>query len=106
MDTVKTAYAEKGACDKVLDKMERSKEPHRKELVTPLVDALDFLGKVRKVTSKFNQFRKDLLKARLPKKICQLTTNMPGNSTFNFEYDLNERIIEINSTNNTVTQTF
>ena len=44
MHTVNTACTVTGVCDKVLDKMEKLKKPHRKDLVIPLVDALSFLG--------------------------------------------------------------
>lgn len=71
--------------------------------MTPLVDALAFLGKV---ISELNQFRKDLLKSRLPEKMSQLATNVPGDSTFLFGNGHTNYISEINSPNNSLAQTF
>lgn len=81
-------------CGKVFVKMEKLIEFHSKELMTPLVDTLTFLGKV---ISELNQFRKNLLKSRLSEKMGQLATNVPVDSTFLFENGLNNYISEINS---------
>ena len=93
----------KCACGKVFDKMGKLEESQSKELIALLVDALAFL---RKVTLELNQFKKDLLKSRLTDKMRQLATNVPGDSTFFFGDDLAKRISEINSSNNSLAQTF
>ena len=52
-----------------------------KEIVTPLIDSLTFLGLV---SSDLNQFRRDCLKSRLPEKMKRLAKNVPTKSEWLF----------------------
>ena len=63
--TVKAAYAVIEACDKILNKMSKMKQEQSKELLSPLIHGLAFLGK--SITD-MNQFRRNNLKPTLPEK--------------------------------------
>ena len=71
-----------------------------KEIVTPLVDSLAFLGLD---SLELNQFRGDYLKSRLAEKMKPLATNVPAKSEWLFGDDLNKRINTISSTNTALT---
>ena len=64
----------KEACDKILDKVGKMKQDQSKELVSPLIDGLTFLGKV---ITDMNQFRRNNLKSRLPEKLKHLAACSP-----------------------------
>ena len=81
---------------KWLSRLGKYKQDLSKELLTPLVDSLAFIGKATKDT---NQLRRDILKSRLPAKMKQLTKNVPAESELLFGDDLNKRISQINNTN-------
>ena len=68
-----------------------------KELLTPLKDALAFLGQA---ASNANQFRGDISRPRLSGRMRQLAKNVPLGSEILFGDDLNKRITQINNTNN------
>ena len=93
---VSAAYAVVEACEKVVSRLGKYKQDLSKELLTPLVDSLAFIGKATKDT---NQLRRDILKSRLPAKMKQLTKNVPAESELLFGDDLNKRISQINNTN-------
>ena len=84
------------ACEKVVSRLGKYKQDLSKELLTPLVDSLAFIGKATKDT---NKLRKDILKSKLPAKMKQLTKNVPAESELLFGDDLNKRISQINNTN-------
>ena len=86
---VSAAYAVIEACEKVVSRMGKYKEDLSKEMITPLVHSLDFIGKATKDT---NQLRRDILKSKLPAKMKQLTKNVPVESELLFGDDLNKRI--------------
>ena len=90
-------------CDKTLNKMGKMKQDQSKELVFPLIDGLDFLGKA---ITDMNQFRRNNLKPRLPEKLKPLTDNVPSESQWLFGDDLSKRISGINNMNSTLTQCF
>ena len=69
---VSAAYAVIEACEKVVSRLGKYKQDLSKELLTPLVDSLTFIGKATKDT---NQLR-DILKSRLPAKMKQITKNV------------------------------
>ena len=98
---VSAAYAVIEACDKVVSRMGKYKQDLSKELLTPLVDSLAFIGKATKDP---NQLRRDILKSRLPAKMKQLTRNVPAESELFFEDDLNKRIIQINNNNSALSK--
>ena len=76
MHSVKTVYAITEACDRVMDS--KLKSALCKEILTPLIDSLAFLGLV---SPELNQFRRrDNLKSRLPKKIEPLAKNVATKS--------------------------
>ena len=76
MHSVKAAYAITEACDRVMDS--KLKSALCKEILTPLIDSLAFLGLV---SPELNQFRRrDNLKSRLPKKIEPLAKNVATKS--------------------------
>ena len=76
MHSVKTVYAITEACDRVMDS--KLKSALCKEILTPLIDSLAFLGLV---SPELNQFRRrDDLKSRLPKKIEPLAKNVATKS--------------------------
>ena len=70
MHSVKAAYAITEAFDRVMDS--KLKSALCKEIVTPLINSLAFLGLV---SSELNQFRRDYLKSRLPEKMKPLAKN-------------------------------
>ena len=76
--------------------MGKYKQDLSKELLTPPVDSLAFIGKA--IEDK-NQLRRDILKSRLSAKMKQLTGNVPAKSELIFGDDLNKRISQINNTN-------
>ena len=63
---VSAAYAVTEPCEKVVSRMDKYKQDLSKELLTPLVDSLGFIGKA---TTDTNQLRRDILKSRLPSKM-------------------------------------
>ena len=67
--SAKAAYAVAEACGKILEKMSKMKRNQSKELVSPLVDGLAFL---EKALTDMNQFCRNNLKSRLPKKVENL----------------------------------
>lgn len=73
MPSVKTDYAITEACARVMDT--RLKSALCKEIVTPLIDSLAFLGLD---SSESHQFRKDYLKRTLPEKKKPMTKNVPA----------------------------
>ena len=101
--TVKAAYAVTEACDKILNKMGKMKQELSKELVSPLIDGLAFLGKA---ITDMNQFRRNNLKPRLPEKLKPLADNVPSESQWLFGDDLSKRISQINNMNSALTQSF
>ena len=75
---VSPAFAAIEACEKVVSRMGKYKQDLRKEMLTPPVDSLYFIGKAAKDT---NQLKTDILKSRLPPaKMKQLTKNVPAES--------------------------
>ena len=68
-----------------------------KELLTPLIDALAFLGQA---ASETNHFRRDIIRSRLPGRVRQLAKNVPNGLELLFGLDHNKRITQINKTNN------
>ena len=72
--SVKATYAVTEACDKILYNMGKMKQDQSKELVSPLIDGLAFLGKVITDT---NQFRRNNLKSRLLEKLKHLAVCSP-----------------------------
>ena len=101
--SVKAAYAVTEACDKILNKMGKMKQDQSKELVSPLIDGLAFLG--RAITD-MNQFRRNNLKPRLPEKLKPLADNVPIESQCLFGDELSKQISEINNMNSALTQYF
>ena len=93
---VSAAYAVIEACGMLVSRMGKYKQDLSKEMLTPLVDSLVFIGKATKDT---NQLRIDILKSRLPAKMKQITRNVPAESELLFGDDLNKRISQINNTN-------
>ena len=77
------------ACDNILNKMGKIKQDQSKELVSPLIDGLAFLGKA---ITDVNQFRRNNLKPRLPEKLKPLADNVPSESQWLFGDDLSKRI--------------
>ena len=67
-----------------------------KELLTPLINALAFLGQIANDT---NQFRRDIIRSRLPCRMRQLVKNVPDGSELLFGDGINKRITQINNTN-------
>ena len=51
--SVKAVYAVTEVCDKILDKMGKIKQNQSKELVSPLIDGLGFLGKAILIRTNF-----------------------------------------------------
>ena len=98
MHSVKAAYAITEACDRVMNS--KLKSALCKEIVTPLIDSLAFLGLV---SSELNQIRRDYLKSRLPEKMKPLAKNVLARSEWLFGDDLNKRINAISSRNNALT---
>ena len=96
MLNVSAAYPVTEACEKVVHRMSKYKADFSKELLTPLVDSLAFIGKPTKDT---NHLRRDILKSRLPGKMKQRSKNVPAESELLFGDDLNKRISQINNTN-------
>ena len=68
-----------------------------RELLTPLIDALTFLGQAASDT---NQFRTDIIKPRLPGRMRQMAKIFPNGSEMLFGNDLNKRITLIINTSN------
>ena len=93
---VSAAYAVTEPCEKVVSRMDKYKQDLSKELLTPLVDSLGFIGKA---TTDTNQLRRDILKSRLPSKMNELTKNVPAESELLLGDDLNKRISQINNAN-------
>ena len=79
------------ACDKILNKMGKVKQDQSKELVSPIINALAFLGKA---ITYMNQFRRNHLKPRLPEKLKPLADNVPSDSQWLFGNGLSKRIIK------------
>ena len=75
--SVKAAYAVTKVCDKILNKMGKMKQDQSKELISPLIDGLAFLGKT---ITDMNQFHRINLKPRLPEKLKPLSDNVPNES--------------------------
>ena len=101
--SVKAAYAVTKACDKILNKMGKMKQDQSKELISPLIDGLVFLGKT---ITDMNQFRRNKLKPRLLEKLKRLADNVPSESQWLFGNNLSKRISEINNMNSALTQSF
>ena len=79
------------------------KQDQSKELVSPLIDGLAFLGKA---ITDMNQICRNKLKTRLPEKLKLLADNVPSESQWLFGDDLIKRISEINNMNSALTQSF
>lgn len=88
------------ACDKILNKMAKMMQDQIKEIASPLVDDLLFLGKA---ITDLNQFRRYNLKSRLPEKLKPLMDNVPSESQWFLGDDLSKRITQINSMNSALT---
>ena len=101
--SVKAAYAVTEVCDKILNKMGKMRQDQSKELVSPLIDGLAFLGKA---ITDMNQIPRNNLKPRLPEKLKPLADNVPSDSQWLFGDDLSKRISEINNMNSALTQSF
>ena len=100
---MKAAYAVVETCDKNLNKMGKIKQDQSRELISPFTAGLAFLGK--DVTD-MNQFCRNNLNPRLPKKLKPLTDNVSSESQWLFGDDFNKRISQINNMNSTLTQSF
>ena len=94
---VSAAYAVTETCEKVIRKLGKYKLDLSKELLTPLIDALAFVGQA---TSYTKQFKRDIIRPRLPGQMRQLAKNVPKGSELLFGDNLNKRITQINNTNN------
>ena len=79
------------------------KQHQSKELTSPFIAGLAILGK--DITD-MNQFCRNNLKPRLPKKLEPLTDNVSSESQWLFGDDFNKRISQINNMNSTLTQSF
>ena len=90
-------------CGKILNKMDKMKQDQSKELVSPFIDGLTFLGKA---ITDMNQFRRNNLKPRLPEIPKSLVENAPSESQWLFGDDLSKRISQINNINSSLTQPF
>ena len=101
--TVKAAYAVTETCDKILNKIGKMKREQSKELVSPHIDGLAFLGKA---ITDMNQFRRNNLKPTLPEKLKLLADNVLSESQWLFGDDLSKRIGQINNMNSALTQSF
>ena len=88
------------AYDKAVSRTGKYKKDFSKELLTS-VDSLAFIEKATKDT---NQFRRDIVKSRLPAKMKQLTKNVPAESELLFGDDLNKKASQIKKTNSTLAQ--
>ena len=71
-----------------------------KEIVTPLIDLLAFLGFI---SSELNQYRGDYLKNRLPENMSPFAKNVPAKLQSLFRNDPNKRIRTIGTTNTALT---
>ena len=90
-------------CDKILNKIGKMKREQSKELVSPHIDGLAFLGKA---ITDMNQFRRNNLKPTLPEKLKLLADNVLSESQWLFGDDLSKRIGQINNMNSALTQSF
>ena len=99
----KAAYAVAQVCDKILNNMGKMKQDQSKELISPLIEGLVFLGKA---ITDMNQFRRNNLKPRLTEKLEPLADNIPSESQCLFGDDLSNRIRKINNINSVLTQFF
>ena len=79
--------------------MGKVKQDQSKELVSPLIDGLAFLGKT---ITDMNQFPRNNLKPRLPEKLKPLADNVARVLQWLFGDDLSKRISEINNMNSTL----
>ena len=68
-----------------------------KEFLTPLINALAFLAQAASPT---NQFRRNIIKPKLPGWMKQLAKNVTNGRELLFGDDLNKRVKQINNTNN------
>ena len=94
---VSFGYTITETCGKVIGRLGKFKMDLIKELFIPLIDDLAFLGQA---ASDINQFKRDIIKPRLPGRMGQLAKNVPNGSELLFGDDLNKRITQINNTNN------
>ena len=101
--SVKAACAVTETCDKILNKISKMKQDQSKELVSPIIDGLTFLG--RPITDT-NQFCRNHLKPRLPEKLKHSAENVPSESQWLFGDDLSNTISQINNINSALTQPF
>ena len=99
--TIKAAVTE--VFDKFLNKMGKMKQEQSKELVSPLIDGLAFLGKA---TTDMNQFHRNNLKPRLPEKLKPFADNVLSESQWLFGDDLSRKISQINNMKSALTQSF
>ena len=84
---VSAAYAVTETCEKVIGRLAKYKMDLSKELLTPLIDALAFLGEVASDT---NQFIRDIIRPRLPGRMRHLAKNVPNGLELLFGDDLNK----------------
>ena len=94
---VSAAYSITETCKKVIGRLGKYNIDLSKELLTPLIDALAFIGQAASDT---NQFRRDIIRPRLPGWIRQLARKVPNGLELLFGDDLNKSITQINNTNN------
>ena len=73
-----------------------------KELLTPLIDPVAFLGLAASDT---NQFRRDIIRPRMPGWMRKLAKSVPNGSELLFGDEPNKRIAQINNTNNALLTT-
>ena len=91
------AHAITESYEKVIGRLDKYRMDLSKELPTPLMDALAFLGQA---ASDINQFRRDIIKPRLLGRMRQFAKNDPNGSALLFGDDLSKRITHVNTTNN------
>ena len=94
---VSASHAITESYEKVIGRLGKYRMDLSKELLTPLMDALAFLGQA---ASDINQFRRDIIKPRLLGRMRQFAKNDPNGSALLFGDDLSKRITHVNTTNN------
>ena len=77
---ISAAYALTETCEKVIRRLGKYKMD-LKELLTPLIDVVAVLGQAASDT---NQFRRDIIRPRLPGWMRQLSKNVPNVSELLF----------------------
>ena len=101
MLNVSDPYALTEACEKVIRRLGKYKMD-LKELLTPLIDPVAFLGLAASDT---NQFRRDIIRPRMPGWMRKLAKSVPNGSELLFGDEPNKRIAQINNTNNALLTT-